>query len=322
MSNFPKYRMSYLNTIKETALKQFFKGVAHEQHWSSILCLWWWSSIVSSFFLKWKFSKIFFFISLFLSFSFSILLAYLHYFGFLKMSNSPKFWMSYLNPIEKTALKQFLRGVAHEQPWSSIVWLLWVSSIVSSFFSTCFFPKSFSPFLCYSLCLLLSSIVLASYPWFLWCFYGISIEFLWEFHGISKVFLWYSMVSWCFWRGAYGIFMGFLWGFKRMSMGFGFLWDFYDISIGILWEFYGISMGVLWKFYRGSMIFLWDFHWISIRFLCDFYGISMFFLWDFSGIPMRCPWYFYWIAMIFLLVYYWISIIFLWDYCGMSEWIL
>ena len=74
MSNFPKYRMSYLNTIKETALKQFFKGVAHEQHWSSILCLWWWSSIVSSFFLKWKFSNFFF------SFPFSFPLVFLSYF--------------------------------------------------------------------------------------------------------------------------------------------------------------------------------------------------------------------------------------------------
>ena len=40
-----------LKPIKKT-LKQFFKGVVHEQHWSSIVCLLWWSSIVSSFVLK------------------------------------------------------------------------------------------------------------------------------------------------------------------------------------------------------------------------------------------------------------------------------
>ena len=52
--NFPKYSMPYLfKPHLKTKLKQFFKGVAHEQHWSSIVCLLSWSSIVSSFFLKW-----------------------------------------------------------------------------------------------------------------------------------------------------------------------------------------------------------------------------------------------------------------------------
>jgi len=38
----------------------------------------------------------------------------------------------------KTALKQFFKGVPHQQPWSSIVCLLWGFSIVSSFLLTCF----------------------------------------------------------------------------------------------------------------------------------------------------------------------------------------
>ena len=43
--------MPHENAIKKTALKQFFKGVVHEQPWSSIVCLFWWFTIVSSFFL-------------------------------------------------------------------------------------------------------------------------------------------------------------------------------------------------------------------------------------------------------------------------------
>ena len=49
--------------------------------------------------------------------------------------------------IKKTALKQIFKGVVHEQPWSSIVCLLWWSSIVSSFFMEVTKAKSFSPFL-------------------------------------------------------------------------------------------------------------------------------------------------------------------------------
>ena len=37
-----------IETTKKTAPKQFFKGVAHEQHWSSIVCLLCWTSIVYS----------------------------------------------------------------------------------------------------------------------------------------------------------------------------------------------------------------------------------------------------------------------------------
>ena len=55
---------------KKTASNQFFKGVVHEQPWSSIVCLLWWSSIVSSFFLEVFFSKII------LSFPFPLLICF------------------------------------------------------------------------------------------------------------------------------------------------------------------------------------------------------------------------------------------------------
>ena len=50
-----------LISLKKNSTQTFFlMGVAHEQHWSSIVCLLSWSSIVSSFFLKWTFSSILF----------------------------------------------------------------------------------------------------------------------------------------------------------------------------------------------------------------------------------------------------------------------
>jgi hypothetical protein len=56
---FPKIYDALLQpNKKKTAPKQFFKGVAHEQHWSSIVCLWWWPSILSSCCPRLKFSNI------------------------------------------------------------------------------------------------------------------------------------------------------------------------------------------------------------------------------------------------------------------------
>ena len=54
------YRMPLLTPNKKTHSHNFSKGVPHEQPWSSIVCLLWGSSIVSSFFWKWTFSKILF----------------------------------------------------------------------------------------------------------------------------------------------------------------------------------------------------------------------------------------------------------------------
>ena len=137
---------------------------------------------------------------LFLSFANTVL-----FFTFL----APFFWNSQKCPISqnewcpvktklKNSIQTIFKGVVHEQPWSSIVCLLWLSSIVSSFFWKQTFSKIIIsvpfPFLCYSFCLLLSSILLASSPWFLWRFYGILTTFLWKFYVISMVFLWYSML--------------------------------------------------------------------------------------------------------------------------------
>ena len=43
----------------------------------------------------------------------------------------------------KTSLKQFFKGVVHEQPWYTIVWLVWGYTIVSSCFLRWFFFQAF-----------------------------------------------------------------------------------------------------------------------------------------------------------------------------------
>ena len=80
------------------------------------------------------------------------------------------------------------------------MFVVWVLYCVQFFLKCVFFTKKY-PFLCYSCCLLLSSILLASSPWFLWCFYESLIKFLSKFYVISMVFLWYSMVflKMCLW---------------------------------------------------------------------------------------------------------------------------
>ena len=57
---------------KHAASTQFFKWVVHEQPWSSIVCLLWWSSIVPSFFLETKISQN----HSLLSFSFPLLICF------------------------------------------------------------------------------------------------------------------------------------------------------------------------------------------------------------------------------------------------------
>jgi hypothetical protein len=125
----------------------------------------------------------------------------------------------------KTAFKQFFKGIAHEQPWSSILCLLWWTSIVSSFFEVIFFQcpclLSFSfplvllfyflisilldfskPLMSQNPSLLsfarafVSYLVQFSWPPLLG-FYGVSMGFWQNFYGnsvISMVFLWYSMM--------------------------------------------------------------------------------------------------------------------------------
>ena len=74
----------FIKQIWNIAPKQFFKGVPHQQDWSSIVCLLWWSSIVSSFFEVNIFQSPFL---LSFSYMFICLLSLFHSFGFLKMSN-------------------------------------------------------------------------------------------------------------------------------------------------------------------------------------------------------------------------------------------
>ena len=113
---------------------------------------------------------------------------------------SQNIWCLIKTQLKKTASKQFFKGVVHEQPWSSIVCLLWWSSIVSSvFFGSKHFPKSLSPFLFLSFAIALVS-YLVQFSWHpLLGFYGVSMGFWQNFYGnsmyiISLVFLWYSMV--------------------------------------------------------------------------------------------------------------------------------
>ena len=156
------------------------------------------------------------------------------------------------------------QGVVHEQPWSAIVLLLCGSSFVSSlFFFGWTFSKNFSPFLYYSFCLLLCSVLLASSPWFIWCFYGISMGFPSQFHEISMVFLWDFKK----------VFMEFQWDSCKISKGH--VWGFDWIPLGFLWDCFGNPMGVPWYFYWISITFLWDFSGISVGFKPNFYAISM-----------------------------------------------
>ena len=91
-------------------------------------------------------------------------------------------------------------------PWLTLIFnsmiVVWVLFCVQLFFGMKMF-KNLSPFLYYSFCLLLCSILLASSPLFLWCFFGISMGFPSQFHENSMVFLWDF-------KGVHGISMGFL----------------------------------------------------------------------------------------------------------------
>ena len=168
---------------------------------------------------------------------------------------------------------------------------MWVLFCVQLFFfGMNMFQK---PVLYYSFCLLLCSILRASSPRSIWCFYGISmgisIRIPCHFYGVSMGFQWDSCRISI--RGIYGVSIGFLWDF---------LWDFFGNPMGFPWYFYWMSItflvsaGIL-----CSMGFLWDFYWICMRLLWDSYGICVIFLWDLFGIPAGFPRYFSWIPMTF-----------------------
>ena len=235
------------------------------------------------------------------------------------------FWVVLLwRFLIRTFLKYCTKTVFEEiSPWAILIRngmiVVWVLFCVQLSFGMNIFKKKLSPFLCYSFCLLLCSILLASSPSSVWCFFGISMGFPSQFHEISMVFLWdFKKVS-----------MEFQWAsmdFKGASMGFPL--DSFGISLGILWDFHNISIGFLWHFYEISARFLWglkkDFYGISMVFPWGFCGISIGFAWGFYGIPMGSLWYswemylgflkdFHDISLGFLRHFYETSAGFLWD---------
>ena len=227
-------------------------------------------------------------------FSFNYLITFLVSFiwNSQKCPVSQNIWCLIKNPIKKTSLKQFFKGVVHEQPWYTIVWFVWRVHYCVQLLSWCDFFQAFP--LPFPLLKLFSFIV------FLWYYYWISMEFLWGFHDVSMIFL----------EDFYGISEGVLWEFYGILMGFPL--DSYGISIGFLWNFYWIPVGFPRYFHNVSMIFLWDYYWNShgISFVVPmlFHVISMIFLWDFCEIPMGFPWYFYYISLGLLLDFYGMSI--------------
>ena len=182
-------------TLKKNSIHTIFQGGSP---WAAlifkIVCLLWWSSIVSSFFWSDLFLKSF---SPFLFLSFAK--AFLFYFLISILLEFSKCLISQnIGCLIKTPLKNSTETIFQGGSPSAtlIVNSMFVVGVLYcvQLFLTCFFSKSFSPLLCYSFCLLLSSILLASSPWFLWCFYGISLKFLWNFYAMSMVFLWYYVV--------------------------------------------------------------------------------------------------------------------------------
>ena len=64
-------------------------------------------------------------------------------FRILRNAQFPKIYDALLKPNLKTSLKQFFKGVVHEQPWYTIVWFVWGYTIVSSCFLRWFFFNHF-----------------------------------------------------------------------------------------------------------------------------------------------------------------------------------
>ena len=78
-------------------------------------------------------------------FSFTFLIKFLS-FEILRNAQFPKIYDGLLKPNFKTSLKQFFKGVVHEQPWSTIVCLFGGFTIVSSCFLGWFFQTIPLPF--------------------------------------------------------------------------------------------------------------------------------------------------------------------------------
>ena len=139
MSNFQNIGC-LIKTPKKTAPKQFFKGVAHEQHWSSIVCLLWWSSIASSFF------KVFFQNPFILSCSFPLvvisyfLISILLDFSKCLISQNIGFFIK-ITPLKSSTHTIFQGG----SPWATLIFnsmfVVGVLYCVKFFFEVIVFSK-------------------------------------------------------------------------------------------------------------------------------------------------------------------------------------
>ena len=143
MSNFWKYRMPYFKKHQKTSPTHFFKGVIHEQHWSSIVCL------LGVLYCVQLVFDAFFFPKILLSFPFPFLCYFFFSFYFLSsilLDFSKCLIFQNIGGLMKTPLKTTLKhvfmAVAYEQPWSSTVCLLWGPLLCPAFLF--FYKISFS----------------------------------------------------------------------------------------------------------------------------------------------------------------------------------
>ena len=143
---FSTQKKSLIKAQLKNCTQRTFQGVVHQQPWSSIVCLLWGSSIVPSCCLRWQiFKHSFYPVPLLKLFSFTFLAPFL--WNHQKCPIPQNIWCLVKTQFKKIAPKQFFKGLVHEQPWSSIVCLLWWSSIVSN----CCLRWKFSniPFTCF-----------------------------------------------------------------------------------------------------------------------------------------------------------------------------
>ena len=129
MPNFQKIHDASLKPKQKTSTKQFFKGVVHEQPWSTIVCVVGGFTIVSSCFLRWFFFQTFPLpFPLLLTFpipfpllKFFLLINYFLSFFHLKFSEMPNFQKIHdasLKPKQKNINQTIFQGGS---PWATLI---------------------------------------------------------------------------------------------------------------------------------------------------------------------------------------------------------
>ena len=151
-----------------TALKQFFMGVAHEQHWSSIVCLLSWSSFVSSCFFEVNIFQHTFL--LYLSFPLLIVFFFFNFLSSILLEFSKCPISQNIGCLIKTQWKNSTHTIFQEgSPWAALIFnsmfVVVVLYCVKLFLKICFVQNpsllSFSfPFVVFS--------ILLSYLFILW----------------------------------------------------------------------------------------------------------------------------------------------------------